>query len=132
MTPQAELLEAICRRDELQTELDGAASKVSEILWGLKLQGTPATEIAELLGLSRQRVYQLLERAERDLKAEWEEREAKESYCRNAKRAMGSTSSGWRMGTPQCYGCRKILTGYGVECECGGHSAPRDGARYAA
>ena len=63
---------------------------------------------------------------ELEVTATEEEAEALERIARRPSRGH----SGWRLGTPQCDGCRRILKGYNQPCpSCGGYSRPRDGAR---
>jgi hypothetical protein len=66
------LLEAIARRDAIQSDLDAAALDVSRALYNLNAEGESHTAIAALLGLTRQRVGQLIARAERELREAYE------------------------------------------------------------
>jgi len=65
---------------------------------------------------------------ELEVMATAEEAEILEREAR--KRRRSERHSGWRLGTPQCDACRRILKGYNQPCpSCGGYSRPRDGAR---
>jgi hypothetical protein len=54
-----------------------------------------------------------------------QEKEREERRLRSGRRG----ASGWRRGTPQCPGCRRLLSGYGQPCGgCGfvpGYGYPR-------
>lgn len=116
MTPQAELLESICRRDELQAMLDRAALQVSERLLTLQAQGRTQAELAGLLGVSRQRVGQLLDRAERDMRQQHEEDQGKDAYSRRRKGECRQSGFGPGRVQPRCPSCDHFIATESSRC----------------
>lgn len=128
LSSRAKLLEAICRREELQAELDKAALEVSAALLDLKWQGATARDLAELLGISRQRVYQLLDRAEKDLQAQELDRKAASWGMASA----GPDNYGVSSGSWPCFNrrCRKFKPRPSSVCgQCGDDPVTYNGDR---
>lgn len=121
LNARAELLEAVCARDTAQAELDAAALRVSRAAYDFRIGGGTVRDIAGTLGITTQRTYQLLARAESELRAEYEADEWKASYVRGAVRAAGK-KSGWKGGRvqPRCSGCDHFIATPTSRCRrCG-------------
>ena len=126
MSPNAQLLEAIARRESLQAELDSAALEVSRHLMNLRWQGTPARDLASMLGVTRQRIYQVLERAERDLRAQYEDERAASYGLATA----GPDNRGLASGSFPCQSCGKFKSDPAAVCgQCGDDPVTFNGDR---
>jgi hypothetical protein len=123
MTTRTELLEAICRRDAIQAELDAAALDVSRKLYALQSEtGETHASIAQLLGVKRQRVGQLIARAEKELREAFEREQEDAALVRLSIR-RGGKRSGWQGGRvqPRCDSCDHFIATPASRCGRCGH-----------
>lgn len=121
MTRAATLLEAVCARDAAQAALDAAALDVSRELYACRVGGATAREIADTLGITTQRVYQLLARAERELREAHELEAAKAAYVRGAIReAERRQNRGMESRAANCGVCGRFKPRPSAVCDhCG-------------
>lgn len=121
MTGQAALLEAIAKRDELQARTAAAALDVSYRMLALRDEdGMSGVALAELLGISHQRIYQVLARAKADVakaEMEWRERQAASYGMASAGR---DANRGLESGSHPCFSCGRFKSRPSSVCgHCG-------------
>lgn len=130
-SPTARLLEAIARREHVQSELDAAALDVSRRMLELR-DSMPPKQIAELIGVSHQRIYQVLARAERELadmetsiRAEIEDRRAASYGLASAGR---NANRGFESGSFPCFECGRRKSRPSSTCDhCGDSPVSHNG-----
>lgn len=129
MTTRQELLEAICRRDAIQADLDAAALEVSRKLYALAAEsGESHSTLAALLGIKRQRVGQLIARAEKDAREAYERERYELARDAAADRELSARNAGAGLRGRLCGSCGRIKSRPSDPCDfCGNDPVTHNG-----